>query len=326
MTMRTLVTGGAGFIGSHLVDNLLERRSEVTVLDNLTTGKVENLEKALACGAELVEGDILDKEFVEQTLREVSPNIVFHLAAQGEVQRSIEEPAFDATANVVGTINVLEASRRQEVDRFVFASTGGAIYGEGSEIDLPASETTPERPLCPYGLSKLCGEQYLSLYRRMCDFNAVALRFANVYGPRQSPKGESGAVAIFGELLLAGSRPIVFGDGLQTRDFVFIDDAIQAVVAASESEARGPFNIGSGEQVSLLDLLSTMERASSELDEDVRPAQADFRPDFDAPRSGEVRQISIDPSQARKVLDWVPRIELEEGLALTLTDLAKRVD
>ncbi len=320
---RTLVTGGAGFIGSHLVDRLVDRGDEVSVFDNLSTGKVSNIASALAKGVQLIEGDILDQGQVEAVVSELSPNTVFHLAAQGEVQRSIKEPALDATANVVGTINLVEASHRSGVERFVFTSTGGAIYGEGSQMDLPASESVPERPLCPYGLSKLCGEQYLSLYRRMYEFDAVALRFANVYGPRQSPKGESGAVAIFGELLLAGDRPVVFGDGLQTRDFVYIDDAVRAIVTASERSVEGPFNIGSGVEVSLLDLLATLEQASEHLDESIRPNDLDFTPEFGTPRGGEVRRISIDPARAARGLDWTPRVGLKQGLALTLEDLAR---
>jgi UDP-glucose 4-epimerase len=259
--MKTLVTGGAGFIGSHLADALLARGDEVTVLDNFSTGKHRNLESALAAGADLIEGDILDRELVEKTLQSVRPQTVFHLAAQGEVQRSIEEPAFDATVNVVGTVNLIEASKEIGLDRFVFASTGGAIYGEGSRIDLPASESGETAPLCQYGLSKRAGEMYLELYRRMYMFNSVALRFANVYGPRQCPKGEAGAVAIFGELLMAGRNPTVFGDGTQTRDFVYIADLIDAILTASRTDVEGPINLGSGQETSILELLTSLREA-----------------------------------------------------------------
>jgi len=185
--MKTLVTGGAGFIGSHLTDALIARGDEVTVIDDLSTGKPENLEAALARGADLIEGDITDRGFVDEVVQAVKPSTLFHLAAQGEVQRSIEQPSFDATVNVVGTVNLIEASKNIGLDRFVFASTGGAIYGEGGRIDLPATEQVTPEPLCQYGLSKLAGEQYLALYRRMYMFNSVSLRFGNVYGPRQSP-------------------------------------------------------------------------------------------------------------------------------------------
>ncbi|MCB0863785.1 MAG: GDP-mannose 4,6-dehydratase [Solirubrobacterales bacterium] len=322
--MKTLVTGGAGFIGSHLTDALVERGDEVTILDNLSTGKLENLESALAGGAVLVEGDITDRAFVEATLEKVRPKTVFHLAAQGEVQRSITEPAFDATVNVVGTINVIEASKAVGIDRFVFASTGGAIYGEGSNLELPASEEITPEPLCQYGLSKFAGEQYLALYRRMYMFNSVALRFANVYGPRQSPKGEAGAVAIFGELLLAGQNPTVFGDGTQTRDFVYIDDLIEAILTASRTDVEGPINLGSGEETSILDLLAALHEAGLSLNGSGPPEGTDFKPAFDRGRPGEVKRIAIDPGRAARELGWHPTTPLEDGLARTLEAMGTR--
>ena len=316
--MRVLVTGGAGFIGSHLTDALLERGDEVTILDNLSTGKLENLKGALASGAALIEGDIIEKDFVEEALQATRPQTIFHLAAQGEVQKSIDKPAFDATVNVVGTVNLIEASKNVGLDRFVFASTGGAIYGEGSRIDLPAAEEIAPEPLCQYGLSKFAGEQYLALYRRMYMFNSVSLRFANVYGPRQSPKGEAGAVAIFGELLLAGENPIVFGDGTQTRDFVYIDDLIDAILTASRTDVEGPINLGSGQETSILQLLDGIREAGGSLDGSGRPAIPAFEPEFDRGRPGEVKRISIDPARAARELGWNPTTPLGEGLVETL--------
>jgi UDP-glucose 4-epimerase len=319
--MKTLVTGGAGFIGSHLTDALIARGDEVTVFDDLSTGKLENLEAALARGADLIEGDITDRGFVEEVMQSVKPSTVFHLAAQGEVQRSIEHPSFDATVNVVGTVNLIEASKDIGLDRFVFASTGGAIYGEGGRIDLPATEQVTPEPLCQYGLSKLAGEQYLSLYRRMYMFNSVSLRFGNVYGPRQSPKGEAGAVAIFGELLLAGQNPTVFGDGNQTRDFVYIDDLIDAILTASRTDVEGPINLGSGEETSILDLLSTLREAGQTLNGDGPPAGTTFEPEFARKRPGEVKRISIDPARAAKELGWNPTTPLQKGLTETLRSI-----
>lgn len=319
--MRTLVTGGAGFIGSHLTEALLARGDEVTIFDNLSTGKIENLKTAMADGAELIEGDIVDPETVEETLNSVKPQTVFHLAAQGEVQRSIHEPTFDATVNVVGTINLIEASKSIGLDRFVFASTGGAIYGEGSNLELPATEAAPTIPLCPYGLSKLAGEQYLELYRRMYMFNSVALRFGNVYGPRQSPKGEAGAVAIFGELLLAGEKPVVFGDGKQTRDFIYIDDLVEAILTASRTDVEGAVNLGTGVETSILDLVNGLRDAGLSLNGDGPSAAGDFEPDFDRGRPGEVRRIAISPDRAARELGWNPTTPLEDGLRETLRAL-----
>ncbi|MBN8870474.1 MAG: GDP-mannose 4,6-dehydratase [Solirubrobacterales bacterium] len=319
--MKTLVTGGAGFIGSHLTDALIARGDEVTVIDDLSTGKPENLEAALARGADLIEGDITDRGFVDEVVQAVKPSTLFHLAAQGEVQRSIEQPSFDATVNVVGTVNLIEASKNIGLDRFVFASTGGAIYGEGGRIDLPATEQVTPEPLCQYGLSKLAGEQYLALYRRMYMFNSVSLRFGNVYGPRQSPKGEAGAVAIFGELLLAGQNPTVFGDGQQTRDFVYIDDLIDAILTASRTDVEGPINLGSGEETSILGLLDALREAGHALNGDGPRAGTTFEPQFDRGRPGEVKRISIDPSRAAKELGWNPTTPLAKGLPETLKSI-----
>jgi UDP-glucose 4-epimerase len=319
--MRSLVTGGAGFIGSHLTDALLARGDEVTVIDNFSSGKRENLESALAHGADLIEGDIVDREFVDQIVQTVRPDTIFHLAAQGEVRRSIQQPSFDATVNVVGTVNLIEAGKEIGLDRFVFASTGGAIYGEGSRIDLPAVESAPLAPLCPYGQSKLAAEQYLELYRRMYMFNSVALRFGNVYGPRQNPKGEAGAVAIFGELLLEGRSPIVFGDGTQTRDFVYIDDLVDAILTASRTDVEGPINLGTGIETSLLELLDGLREAGRSLNGDGPPEGSGFEPVFEKARHGEVKRIAIDPGRAARELGWNPTTPLEEGLRRTLESL-----
>lgn len=311
--MKTLVTGGAGFIGSHLSDALIERGDEVTIIDDLSAGSRENLASALANGARLVEGDIRDLDFVKRTVAEAAPSTIFHLAAQGEVRRSIEEPSFDASVNVVGTVNLLDASLAVGLDRFVFASTGGAIYGEGSRIELPAVETAELAPLCPYGMSKLAGEKYLELYRRMYMFNSVSLRFGNVYGPRQNPKGESGAVAIFSELLKAGQRPTVFGDGKQTRDFVYIKDVIDAVLTASRTDVEGAINIGTGIETSLLELLEGLAGQG--------PNGNGFDPVFADKKPGEVKRIAIDPARAGRELGWNATTPLDQGLRLTLEAL-----
>lgn len=317
--VKTLITGGAGFIGSHLADGLLARGDEVTVFDNLSSGKRENLAGGLKSGATLVVGDIRDRAALDRVIVDTRPENIFHLAAQGEVRRSIEDPVFDATANVSGTVNVLEAARCGGARRIVFASSGGAIYGEGAEISLPAVEGAPLAPICPYGQSKLAGEGYLDLYRRMYGLSSVALRFANVYGPRQNPKGEAGAVAIFGELLLEGKQPVVFGDGTQTRDFVYIDDLIEAILTASITDVEGPVNLGTGVETSLLDLLEALAAAGKTLNGD--RLKGSFDPVFDEARPGEVKRIAVSPARAADLLGWRPSTPLKEGLVNTLRSL-----
>ncbi|HEY2959475.1 MAG TPA: NAD-dependent epimerase/dehydratase family protein, partial [Actinomycetota bacterium] len=226
--MRTLVTGGAGFIGSALVDRLVDEGHEVVVLDDLSSGSVENLADALASGhAEHVEADIAGPG-LGTVLAEARPEVVFHLAAQIDVRRSVSEPIFDLGVNVAGTVNLLEAARQTQARRFILASTGGAIYGEGAGRPLPLDEQAECRPDAPYGQSKYAAEGYLSLYGRLYGLSAVALRLGNVYGSRQDPLGEAGVVAIFCGVLLGDGVPRVFGDGRQTRDYVYVGDVVAA--------------------------------------------------------------------------------------------------
>jgi UDP-glucose 4-epimerase len=307
--MRTLVTGGAGFIGSNLVDALLGRGDEVTVVDDLSTGRRQNLDQALAAGARLVEADIRDLSAVEDLAKGEKPEVVFHLAAQIDVRRSATEPAFDASINVGGTANVLEACRTAGSRRLVFVSTGGAIYGEGAGKPLPLDEDSPVEPLSPYGQSKFAAEGYLALYERMHGLSGVSLRLGNVYGPRQDPLGEAGVIAIFCGRLRAGERPLVFGDGKQTRDYIYVGDVVDAALAAAESEATGPVNLGTGVETDVLELA----RLLGELD-----GADGFEPEFAPARAAEVQRIAIDPGRAERVLGWKPGIDLEEGLRLTL--------
>src|SRR5712691_9522587 len=229
--MRAVVTGGAGFIGSHVVDALLGRGDEVHVLDDLSRGARERV----AAGAELHVGDIRDPDAVFDAVR---PEAVFHLAAQADVRISVEDPALDADMNVLGTVRILEAARHHQA-KVVFASTGGAVYGE---CDRPAAESAERRPVAPYGTSKLCGEEYLATWNRLHGTGHVALRFANVYGPRQEPHGEAGVVAIFMGLLRDGGTPRIYGDGSQTRDYVFVADVVHAMLAALDHKG-GVFNV-----------------------------------------------------------------------------------
>ncbi len=307
--MRALVTGGAGFIGSNLVDGLIERGDEVTVVDDLSTGRRENLEPALAAGAELVELDVRDTGAVVDVCERVSPDAVFHLAAQIDVRKSAADPAFDARVNVEGTINVLEAARRSGARRFVNTSTGGAIYGEGKAI--PAGEDHPVAPEAPYGQSKFAAEGYCELFNRLHGLSTVSLRYGNVYGPRQDPLGEAGVVAIFCGRLLEGRRPTVFGDGLQTRDYIHVDDVVEANLLAVESSATGPFNIGRGSEVTVLELVEALAPLAS----------GSFEPEHAPERLGEVRHIALDASRAREELGWSSRIDLKQGLQRTLASL-----
>jgi UDP-glucose 4-epimerase len=310
--MRTLVTGGAGFIGSNLVDALLARGDEVTVVDDLSTGRRENLDGALAAGAKLAELDIRDAAALTELMAEAQPQIVFHLAAQIDVRRSIEDPAFDASINVGGTANLLEAMRAAGSSRIVFVSTGGAIYGEGEGKQLPLDESTPIAPLSAYGQSKFAAEGYLALYERLYGLSGVSLRLGNVYGPRQDPLGEAGVIAIFCGRLRDGGRPTVFGDGTQTRDYIYVGDVVAAALAAAESSFSGPVNIGSGIETDVLELA----RLLAELD-----GSESFEPELAPPRAGEVQRISLDASKAERELGWRATTSVADGLRLTLDSI-----
>ncbi len=310
--MRSLVTGGAGFIGSNLVDALLARGDEVTVVDDLSTGRASNLETALASGAELVELDIRDAAALAALAADRRPETVFHLAAQIDVRKSLEDPAFDAAINVGGTANVLEAARVAGTRRFVFVSTGGAIYGEGEGKQLPLDESTSIAPMSVYGQSKYAAEGYLALYARLYGLSGISLRLGNVYGPRQDPLGEAGVIAIFCGKIKGGGRPVVFGDGTQTRDYIYVGDIVAAALAAAGAETTGPVNIGTGEEASVLELAALLGKLGG---------VADFEPELAPPRAGEVQRVSIDPARAAAELGWKAEIGLAEGLRVTLGSL-----
>jgi UDP-glucose 4-epimerase len=307
--MRALVTGGAGFIGSNLVDALVERGDEVTVVDDVSTGKRHNLDKATTNGAQLIELDIRDAEPVNAAVERARPEAVFHLAAQIDVRKSVADPAKDSRINVEGTVNVLRAAHAHGARRFVNTSTGGAIYGEGQIV--PAPEDHPVVPEAPYGLSKFCAEQYCELFTRLHGLSTVSLRYGNVYGPRQDPLGEAGVIAIFCGKLLAGERPTIFGDGLQVRDYIYVSDVVDANLTAVDSQATGAVNIGTGVETTVLDIVAALSTHAD------APFEAEHAPE----RPGEVRRIALDASRAKDELGWKAIIGLEDGLERTLASL-----
>jgi UDP-glucose 4-epimerase len=290
------VTGGAGFIGSHVVEALLARGDEVTVVDDLSNGKRENVPE----GARLLVHDV--REGLDEVFGETQPELCCHLAAQVDVRVSVERPQHDASVNVLGTIAVLEAARAHDA-QVVFSSTGGAIYGE---CDGPAPEDAPRLPIAPYGTSKLAAEEYLATYNRLYGTGHVSLRYGNVYGPRQDPHGEAGVVAIFFNALRAGETPKVFGDGRQTRDYVFVGDVARATVAAAERDG-GVYNVGTGRETSVVELLELCQRiAGTSMETEFAPA-----------RPGELQRAVVDPSRAVDELGWRPEHSLEDGLGET---------
>lgn len=297
---RVLLTGGAGFIGSHVAEAYLREGIEVAVVDDLSSGRQENLPE----GARFYRVDVRDRVGLEEVFKAERPEVVNHHAAQIDVRRSVEDPVFDASVNVVGSLNLLELSVKYGVSRFVFASTGGAIYGEPK--DLPADESTPPAPLSPYGTSKLCVENYLGYYHRVWGLNYVSLRYGNVYGPRQDPHGEAGVVAIFCGRILSGKPCVVFGDGTQTRDYVYVEDVARVNVLALTSPV-GVFNVGTGLRTSVLDLLKALKAVSG------REVAVEFAPE----RRGEVKHISLCGERARRVLGFSPSVGLEEGIRRT---------
>ena len=292
--MRAVVTGGAGFIGSHVVDALLARGDEVTIVDNFATGRRENVN----AGATLAERDI--RESLDDVF--AGAQTVFHLAAQADVGTSVERPDYDAEVNVLGTIRVLEAARAAGA-QVIFSSTGGAIYGE---TERAAREDDPTVPLSPYGTSKLAAEGYLAAWNRLHGTSHIALRFANVYGPRQLPKLEGGVVAIFFNALSAGEPVTIFGDGKQTRDFVYVHDVVAGLLAAA-GHAGGVFNIGTGRETTVNELYDACRRVAG--------GGAD--PEHAPPRLGDLLRSSVDVTKAIDELGWRPASTLDEGLAAT---------
>ncbi len=299
--MKVLLTGGAGFVGSHVADQLLARGHEVAVVDDLSSGKKENIPD----GTMFYEQDIRDG--CAEIFEEFEPDVLCHQAAQMDVRRSVKAPDFDADVNVLGTIRLLQRCVAQGVRRVVFASTGGAVYGEQREF--PAPEDHPQYPISPYGVSKLAGERYLHFYNTQYGLPYAALRYANVYGPRQDPHGEAGVVAIFCGNLAAGRGSTINGSGEQTRDYVYVEDVARANVLALEGDApSGAYNVGTGIETSVNELYEVLRETSG----------ADLLPAHVAAKPGEQLRSSVDPTTAARVLGWRPVTDLVTGLERTL--------
>jgi UDP-glucose 4-epimerase len=296
--MRILVTGGAGFIGSHLTDAFLDNGDEVAVLDDLSRGRTGRLDPSVV----VHKASITDVPALRAVVEHVRPELICHLAAQIDVRVSVEAPADDAMVNVVGTVNVLEAARAVGA-RVLFASTGGAIYGVDAPVPTP-EEVLPG-PEAPYGTAKYCAEQYLGLYNRLYGTRHAALRLANVYGPRQDPAGEAGVVGIFCGRAVRGERPTVFGDGEQTRDYVYVEDVAEAFAAAARTDRPGVWNIGTGRETSVRRLIDLLGRASGR----------DLDPEFAPARPGELQRSALANDSAARDLGWTPRTTVADGVA-----------
>jgi UDP-glucose 4-epimerase len=295
--MRVIVTGGAGFIGSHLTDALLARGDDVTVIDDLSAGRPARLDDRVV----LHKLSVTDGRLLSQAIDSARPDLIFHLAAQIDVRASVARPAADAQTNVVGTINVLEAARTARA-RVLLCSTGGALYGRDAPI--PSMEDVLPLPESPYGIGKYCAEQYLGLYNRLHGTAHSVLRLANVYGPRQDPTGEAGVVPIFCSQILAGTRPTIFGDGTQTRDYVYVGDAVSAFLAAADQRRPETWNIGTGAEVSVLELVRVVAEVAG------RTADYTLAP----PRPGELQRSALAVDRARLDLGWKATTGLEEGV------------
>ncbi len=305
---KILVTGGAGFIGSHLVDKLVERKHRVVVVDNLSTGFQSNLNPK----ARFYRMDI-GSDKVDAIFRKERFDYLFHFAAQVDVRKSLANPALDVQTNILGSMNLLLSCRKYGVKKVVFASTGGAIYGE--QDYFPADEKHPELPISPYGVAKLTVEKYLNFYYQIYGLPYVALRFANVYGPRQNPKGDSGVVAIFSEKLLKDEPVNIYGNGRQTRDYVFVQDVVRAALLALRSRVVGSYNIGTGRETSVNRLFGMIQtRLNSR-------SKVTYQPQ----RAGEQARSSLNYTFAKKHLGWSPACDLQKGLDLTLKYYAQKI-
>ena len=298
--MKVLVTGGAGFIGSNVADGLIAEGYEVVIVDDLSNGREENIPGKV----KFYRTDVRDKE-LEDIFKAERPDMVIHNAAQLSVRVSVEKPLLDAGINIIGGLNLINICKKYEVKKIIFASSGGTVYGE--QKVFPADESHPLGPISPYGVAKLTTEHYLYYYLRIYGLEYIALRYANIYGPRQDPHGEAGVVAIFSNRMLAGETPLINGDGLQTRDYVYVGDVVRVNIDAIKSDFVGPVNIGTGIETDVMALFNILKSASgSNIEEKHGPA-----------KTGEQMRSVLDNSLAGKVLGWKPEVSIEDGLKLT---------
>ena len=294
------MTGGAGFIGSNVADGLIAEGYEVAIVDDLSNGREENIPEK----AKFYKTDVRDKA-LEDVFKAEKPDMVIHNAAQLSVRVSVEEPLLDADINIIGGLNLIDICKKHNVKKIVFASSGGTVYGE--QKVFPAGESHPLGPISPYGVAKLATEHYLHYYLKIYSLDYIALRYANIYGPRQDPYGEAGVVAIFSNMMLAGEAPLINGDGLQTRDYTYVGDVVRVNIAAIKSDFVGPVNIGTGIETDVMALFNILKDASGrDIEEKHGPA-----------KTGEQMRSVLDNSLARKVLGWKPEVSIEEGLKLT---------
>ncbi len=307
--MKVLITGGAGFIGSNVADALLEKKHKVVIVDDLSNGKKENI----PAEARFYRCDIRSKE-LSSIFKAEKPEVVVHNAAQLSVRVSVENPLMDADINVIGGLNVIQACHTHNVNKMIFASSGGTVYGE--QKYFPADEEHPTRPISPYGVAKLATENYLYYFYKTYGLKYISLRYGNIYGPRQDPYGEAGAVAIFSSKIIKGSSPIINGDGLQTRDYVYVGDVVDVNIRAMESDFTGALNIGTGKETTVVELFKILREVSgkSGIEEVHGPA-----------REGEQRRSQLSYGQAKKILGWQPEITLEEGLKSTYNWFKKNI-
>ena len=300
--MKILVTGGAGFIGSHVVDRLVLEGHSVSVIDNLSTGKIENVNRE----AKFHKIDIISPR-IERVFKKERPELICHFAAQMDVRRSVADPIYDAQSNIIGMLNLMENGLRYGVRKVIFASTGGAVYGEG--VPYPTSEECIPRPISPYGISKLTGEHYLIYYNVSYGLNYVVLRYANVYGPRQDPFGEAGVVAIFNQKILRDEQPVINGNGMQTRDYVYVDDVVDAVITSTYNDISDVFNVGTGVETSVNELFRHLIEITG---------KSHIKEVYGQAKKGEQLRSCLSYDKIRKALDWEPRVPLREGLTRTI--------